>query len=317
MTNIRQDNNKRILITGSTGFVGTHLSRYLESKGYEITHLRRNTGNAPLHWDNVQATDLDRMHAILHLAGKAHDLKNTSAPDTYFEVNTGLTKKLFDLFLQSSAYTFFYFSSVKAAADTVADILDESANEQPFTAYGKSKLEAERYLLSHALPANKKVIILRPCMIHGPGNRGNLNLLYNFIKRGIPYPLASFHNKRSFLSVDNLCFVILRMLRDEGMVSGIYQVADDETLSTNEVVCMMAKAMGRKPRLANIPPKVVKLIAVVSSWLRLPFNSERLQKLTESYVVSNKKIKAALGIERLPLSASEGLMKTVSGFGNE
>jgi len=293
-----------IIITGATGFVGKNLSKFLKEKGHHISPLSLR-----------KAWELDQnAEAIIHLAGKAHDTKNTSAEKEYFEINTELTKKLFDEFLNTAAQDFIYFSSVKATADTVEGFLDENHKSNPQTPYGKSKLEAEEFLLSQKLPENKRLFIIRPCMIHGPGNKGNLNLLYKFVQKGIPYPLAAFENKRSFLSIDNLNFLILEMLSNKNVGSGIYNFADDEVLSTNELVKLIANTSGKKEKLWKISSKLISATAKMGDVMKLPLNSERLKKLTENYWVSNQKIKNALGIDQLPVSASEGLEKTIKSF---
>ena len=293
-----------IIITGATGFVGKNLSKFLKEKGHHISPLSLR-----------KAWELDQnAEAIIHLAGKAHDTKNTSAEKEYFEINTELTKKLFEEFQKTPAQDFIYFSSVKATADTVEGFLDENHKSNPQTPYGKSKLEAEEFLLSQKLPENKRLFIIRPCMIHGPGNKGNLNLLYKFVQKGIPYPLAAFENKRSFLSIDNLNFLILEMLSNKNVDSGIYNFADDEVLSTNELVKLIANTSGKKEKLWKISSKLISATAKMGDVMKLPLNSERLKKLTENYWVSNQKIKNALGIDQLPVSASEGLEKTIKIF---
>lgn len=292
-----------IIITGISGFVGKNLSEYLKEMFYYVEGLSlRNE------WLLNKSAD-----AIIHLAGKAHDTANTSADEEYFQINTELTKKLFDEFLASDTRDFFYFSSVKAAADIVEGILDENHCSNPVTAYGKSKLKAEEYLLSHKLPSGKRLFIIRPCMIHGPGNKGNLNLLHKVVQKGIPWPLAAFENKRSFLSIDNLNFLIEKMLISE-LPSGIYNFADDNPVSTNRLVTLISEASGKKPKLWKISVKLVTALAKLGDKLKLPLNSERLKKLTESYVVSNQKIKTALNIDRLPLTAEEGLEVTITNF---
>ena len=293
-----------IIITGATGFVGKNLSKFLKEKGHHISPLSLR-----------KAWELDQnAEAIIHLAGKAHDTKNTSAEKEYFEINTELTKKLFKEFLNTTVQDFIYFSSVKATADTVEGFLDENHKSNPQTPYGKSKLLAEEYLLSQKLPENKRLFIIRPCMIHGPGNKGNLNLLYKFVQKSIPYPLAAFENKRSFLSIDNLNFLILEMLSNKNVGSGIYNFADDEVLSTNELVKLIANTSGKKEKLWKISSKLISATAKMGDVMKLPLNSERLKKLTENYWVSNQKIKNALGIAKLPVSASEGLEKTIKSF---
>jgi nucleoside-diphosphate-sugar epimerase len=303
--------SNRIIITGASGFVGSNLIRYLNKESLsKIFKLERS--HLELEYQHIP----DNTHAIVHLAGKAHDLKNISNPDGYYQANFELTKKLYDAFLNSNAKKLIFISSVKASADSVEGILDENIKPQPQTHYGKSKLMAEEYIQSQPLPEGKSYYILRPCMIHGPGNKGNLNLLYKFVKKGIPYPLAGFNNKRSFLSVENLCFVINELITRDDIPIGIYQVADDEALSTNEVVSILASSLNAKAKLWKIPPCVIKFIAKVGDHLKLPITTERLNKLTENYVVSNKKIKKALNKE-LPITAVEGLKITANSFSKD
>lgn len=294
-----------IIITGASGFVGQNLSSYLSSHQYKIQSVSLKNPN----WNNDFNGD-----AIIHLAGKAHDTKNTSASAEYFEVNTNLTKDLFDVFLNSDSQVFIYFSSVKAVADRVKDTLFEEVSTEPQTPYGESKRQAEKYILSKEIPAGKRVFIIRPCMIHGPGNKGNLNLLFNLVKKGIPYPLASFHNERSFLGIDNLNFLIKEILENKEIPSGVYNFADDEVLSTNEVVRIISAVLNKRDRSIPIPKGIINGIAKVGDLIKFPLNSETIQKLTENYRVSNKKIKKAIGIEKLPYTAKEGLEKTIKSF---
>lgn len=295
-----------VLITGSSGFVGQNLSTFLKSN-FNIVTISR----VELTKSIVKLAD--QTDVIVHLAGKAHDLKKTSNPDEYYQVNYGITKKLYDAFLTSQAKKFIFISSVKAAADQVNGVLTEDVTTDPKTHYGKSKLMAEQYIQSQPLPEGKSYFILRPCMIHGPGNKGNLNLLYQVVKKGVPYPLASFDNKRSFLSVENLCFVIKELISRDDITSGIYNVVDDEALSTNEVVTILAASLNKKPLLWNISPRLITYLARIGDKLNLPLTTERLIKLTESYIVSNQKIKAVISKE-LPLNAKEGLQITAASF---
>jgi nucleoside-diphosphate-sugar epimerase len=307
---------KNILISGATGFVGTNLNAHFKRLGHATYTISRNGDNSgnQFSWDKTgELINLD-IDTYIHLAGKAHDLKNVSQPKDYFTVNVGLTQKLFDLFLKGRATTFIYFSSVKAVADTVPDILNENVMPDPKTPYGQSKLKAEEFLLAQKLPEGKRLFILRPCMIHGPGNKGNLNLLYKFVRIGIPYPLAAFKNKRSFLSIANLNYIIEQFVTDPKIQGGIYNIADDVALSTNEVIKIIAEADSRLPRLWYINPNLVNIIAKIGDKLHLPLNLERLKKLTENYVVSNQKLKAAMHVESLPVSTQDGLIATIKSF---
>jgi nucleoside-diphosphate-sugar epimerase len=250
---------------------------------------------------------------VVHLAGKAHDTKNVADPQEYYQINTELTREIYDAFLVSDARVFIFMSSVKAIADTVPDVLTEETPPNPATQYGKSKLLAEQYILAQPIPSGKRVYVLRPCMIHGPGNKGNLNLLFQVVSKGIPWPLADFNNRRSFCSIDNLCFIIRELITREDIPSGVYQVADNETVATNDLILWMSKSLSNKCRLLKVPAPLIKWIAAVGDRLSLPLNSERLQKLTENYVVSNQKLLKAIG-KPLPFSAREGLIKTFQSF---
>ena len=344
-----------ILITGIHGFVGSNLVMALKSHhtlyGLDIVATEKDGVIKTFSWEDIKPEsfsfqNFSKLDAIVHLAGKAHDTKNQSAAQSYFDINTGLTQKIFDFFLQSSAKKFIFFSSVKAAADSVVgDILTEDVIPTPVGPYGESKIKAEEYILNkltvdngqltvdgeqltvamqHDSAANcqlstvhcqlnKQVYILRPCMIHGPGNKGNLNLLYNVVKKGIPWPLGAFENHRSFTSIDNLCYVVEGLLTKD-VPGGIYHMGDDEAMSTNELIATMCEVMGKKPHIWKMNKGLMEGCAGIGTLLHLPLNTERLRKLTENYVVSNDKIKRALGIDKMPVTAKEGLIKTVKSF---
>jgi nucleoside-diphosphate-sugar epimerase len=290
----------KIFLTGSTGFVGTYLMRTLEGRFNFIEFSR----NSEL---------VINEHVVIHLAGKAHDIKDATNFEEYYKVNTELTKIVFDSFLCSDSKVFITLSSVKATADEVMGELSEGDPSNPITHYGKSKLFAEQYIFSKKNPEGKRIYVLRPCMIHGPGNKGNLNLLYKMISKNIPWLLGAFANKRSFCSIDNLVFIIKELIEREDIPSGIYNVADDEPLSTNELIGLIAQSQNRKPKVWDFSKKFIEGLAFIGDKLNLPLNTERLHKLTSSYVVSNAKIKAAIG-KPLPFSSKEGFLKTFKSF---
>ena len=315
-----------ILITGIHGFVGSNLVVSLRREytlyGLDIVAPEKEGVVRTYSWEDLERRGLPKVDAFIHLAGKAHDTTNQSAAQVYFDINTGLTKKVFDYFLESDARKFIFFSSVKAAADSVpGEMLTEDIVPAPVGPYGESKIAAENYILGNEELRmrneefwEKRVYILRPCMIHGPGNKGNLNLLYGVVRRGIPWPLGAFENRRSFTSIDNLSYVIGGLLAKD-IPSGIYNMGDDEALSTNELIALMCEVLGRKPHIWRLNKGLMEACAAVGTWLHLPLNKERLRKLTENYVVSNAKLKRALGIERMPVRAADGVRKTIRSFG--
>lgn len=320
-----------ILITGIHGFVGSNLVEYLKGEheiyGLDIVAPEKEGVVKTFSWESLEIKNEKLIiknaeeitfDAIIHLAGKAHDTRNESAAEVYFEVNTGLTQKIFDFFMASPAKKFVFFSTAKAAADRVEGVLTEDIIPAPVGPYGESKIKAEEYILDKLKIENgelkeKQVYIFRPCMIHGPGNKGNLNLLYSVVRKGIPWPLGAFENRRTFTSIENMCFVVNGVLSRD-VESGIYNMGDDEALSTNELIEEICKSLGKKARIWRLPKGLMTGVAKVGGWLHLPLNPLRLQKLTENYVSSNAKIKAALGIERMPVDAREGLQRTLESF---
>ena len=307
----------KILITGVHGFVGSNLVKALSKDhtiyGLDIINPTKEGVQFTISWNHLDKVDgIPEVDAIIHLAGKAHDTKNDAAADVYFKVNTDLTKKIYNYYLKSKAKKFIFFSTAKAAADKVDGILTEDVVPSPVGPYGESKIAAEKYIQEH-LVAEKQVYILRPCMIHGPGNKGNLNLLYGVVKKGIPWPLGAFENRRTFTSIENLCFVIDGLLNKD-VPTGIYNMGDDEALSTNELIEEICKSLGKKAHIWKLPKGLMTGIAKIGGALHLPLDSERLRKLTENYISSNAKIKKALGVEKMPVDAREGLKVTLKSF---
>ena len=283
----------KFLITGAYGFVGTNLCKYLAEKGHECLALdipaakRDDVPYVSFYtWDELDK--LPVVDAVVHLAGKAHDLKKVASEQSYFDINVGLTEKIF---AAAKTTRFIYFSSSKA---------DANGN-----AYGRSKLAAEQFL-------NGRAIVLRPAMIHGPGNKGNLNLLWGIARRGLPWPLAAFENKRSFTSIANICAAV-EALCERGE-NGIYPIADDEMISTNRLIELIAETCGKRAKLWRVPKGVMRMVAKLGDVLHLPLNTERIVKLTEDSFVNNSHLKSQLGWKRMPICAEEGMRRTLRSF---
>jgi len=314
----------KILITGVYGFVGSNLVKALSKDniiyGLDIIDPIKDGVKFTFKWEDLDKEGMvPEIDAIIHLAGKAHDTKNQAAADVYFKVNRDLTIKIFDYFCaHPNIKKFVFFSTAKAAADKVDGILTEDVVPSPVGPYGESKIAAEQYILNtmKSRPDEFKergVYIFRPCMIHGPGNKGNLNLLYNVVKKGIPWPLGAFENRRTFTSVENICFAVNGVITKD-VPSGIYNMGDDEALSTNELIEEICKSLGKNAHIWKLPKGLMNGVAKFGGWLHLPLNPERLRKLTENYVSSNAKIKAALGVEKMPVDARDGLKVTLESF---
>lgn len=314
----------KILITGVHGFVGSNLVKALSKEnliyGLDIISPIKEGVRFTFSWGFLdKPNEIPEVDAIIHLAGKAHDTKNQTEAETYFKINRDLTIKIFDYFCSHpKCKKFVFFSTAKAAADKVDGVLTEDVVPSPVGSYGESKIAAEEYILNTMKERpeefkDRGVYIFRPCMIHGPGNKGNLNLLYSIVRKGIPWPLGSFENHRTFTSVENICFAVNGVITKDAP-SGIYNVGDDEALSTNELIEEICKSLGKKPHIWKLPKNLMNGIAKVGDVLHLPLNSERLRKLTENYISSNEKIKKTLGVEKMPVDAHDGLKVTLQSF---
>lgn len=299
----------KIAVFGSSGFVGSHLTSYLLGHGNEVQCINIRDEK----WQQSIAEDTE---IYIHLIGKAHELGRKSGEDAYRHANVELTKATFEYFGKSNAKKYIFLSSIAAVEEKQIDgIMDENTIPHPFSPYGKSKLEAEQWLTQQHLSPEKQLIILRPSMIHGAGDKGNLRLFFSLISKGIPYPLGAFDNQRSFLSVDNLCWTLLQICFKKDFPSGIYNIVDDAPIGSEALVQLFGKALNKKAKIWKISPAVIKAMGKIGDRISaFPLNSLRIAKLTGNYVVSNQKIKNALGIINMPVDAIDGINKTIKSF---
>jgi len=270
-----------ILIFGSTGFIGKNLVSFLQTNDVVNGISLRD-----INWKN----NISNQDVFINLVGKAHDHKGTATEKDFYFANVDLTKQIFDAFVNSNAKILIHISTLAALEELESEkALDEEANSNPQSFYGKSKRAAEEWLLEQNLPLHKKVIILRPPMVHGAGDKGNLGLLYKLITKGIPYPLASFDNKRSFISIDNFSFFIKEIIvKQDDLQSGIYHICDDDAISTMQIINVIKKVEGKNVINLSIPKSLVKLMAKVGDVIPIPLNSLRLKKMTGDLVLSNQ-----------------------------
>ena len=150
-------------------------------------------------------------------------------------------------------------------------------------------------------------------MIHGPNNRGNLNLLYNYINKNLPWVLCNYENNRSFCYIENLTFVFNEVILNNYFKSGVYNVSDNEPISTNNLVKLIAESLNKKIYFFYVPKNFIKYLAKIGDFLKLPFNTNRLTKLTENYTVSNSKLISELKKD-LPFTSKSGFVKTFQFF---
>lgn len=298
----------KITVFGSSGFIGKNLvESLLQDMEVQEVSLRDTS------WKNIID---EKSEVFINLIGKAHDHKGTATEKDFYFANVELVQELFEIFKKSKAKLFIQISSL-AALEEFESIkpLEEKDICNPISFYGKSKRDAEEWLLKQEVENDKKIIIIRPPMVHGSGDKGNLRLLYNMISKGIPYPLASFNNERSFISIDNFNFYIKRIIeKNENLDNGIYHISDNETVATKDIIEVIRKIENIKTPNLSLPKFFIKGIARIGDFVQIPINTKKLKKLTNNLLVSNQRIKAALEIKSLPLTAEEGLEKTLRSF---
>lgn len=253
-----------ILVTGATGFVGSRLCEWLRVAGYEVrAGTREMTGEA-----------LVGVDCVVHCAGRAHvmDDKAVDALEAYRSVNVGFTQKVAQWAAESGVKQFIFLSTIKDASD----------------AYGQSKREAESWLRDFFAPLNISLVILRPVLMYGPGVKGNFALLCRWVKRGIPLPLAGIVNQRSFLSLENGCHLIEKVI-EHREVSGTFLVADRTLLSTPELIRAIALVFNKKARLFYCPLILLKVICFLTN------KKSAFDRLSESLVVDSSATERVFG----------------------
>lgn len=292
-----------IVIAGSTGYLGTKMKEFLEKENsVKILDLR-----------NVDKINILNADVFINCVGKTPDNGKFSYQE-YYESNVETVKKLFEIFIDSKAKKLIHFSSISAVEELSSEeILTEEDFPNPVSDYGKTKRLAEEFLLSQKTSENQEIIILRPTRIHGEKDKGTILQLYNFVKK-IPYPFGAYDNKRSFLYIENLLYLVKKIILSDEIKPGIYNINDDEAVSTIDIIKIIEKSEHSKLRILKISKKTLNLLAKIGDFIKFPFNTIVLKKITTTRVVSNEKLKKALGIENLPISAEEGLIKTIKSF---
>jgi nucleoside-diphosphate-sugar epimerase len=313
---------EKVLVTGATGFVGTHLVRHLAEKGYKVRGVSRKEVSPFPEISNYEHAKIEDVYStkawqpllagvdiVVHLIAKTHssDSGDLKALPDYRHINVDITKALLDASSAAGVTRFIYLSSIKAVGEETP--IDEPFTEEspcnPVDSYGISKREAEELILKYE--GKIDTVIFRPPMIYGPGVKGNFLRLLKAVKKGVPFPLGSIQNARSLLFVDNLTSAIEKVIVKCPTGRSLYHIADDKAPSTPDLLRLMALSMGVKPRIYPIPPRLLeKMTGIVGK-------KDTVKKLTRSLVVSYEKIEKELGF--IPeISMHKGIEKTVSGL---
>lgn len=312
---------RRVLVTGSNGFLGQAVVPTLQRAGHAvIASVRRNVAQAD-GAEAVHVTDigpnsdwtgaLHGVHTVVHLGARVHVMRDPARdPEAAFHrVNAAGTRRLAEAAVTAGVQRFVLLSTVKVGGDETApgQRLHESQIPSPNDAYGRSKAEAERFLAEIGERHGMRWIAMRPPLVYGPGVRGNFLSLLRLCDAGLPLPFASIDNARSVVGRQNLADAIRVAVEAPDIENGAYYVADDEDISTPELVRRLRVALGRRPLLVPFSPALLRLAAGVVGRRTVA------ERLLGSLRVDSSRFRQATDWTP-PISMIKGLQETVDWY---
>lgn len=301
----------KILVTGATGFVASHLMPRLQADGYPIVAAIRSAETASklptsVPWVSVGEMDgktqwtnvLEGIDVVIHLAARAHILDDRAThPEAEFRrINTDGTTNIVRQSIQAGVQHFIFISSIGAMATLSDRILTENSPCHPDTPYGRSKLAAERSLIDLASSSSMTWTILRPTLVYGSGNPGNMASLVKLIQLGLPLPFGLVKNRRSFVYVGNLVDAIVTCLTHPGAKNQIFLIADGEHLSTPDLIRKIAISLDRSVSLVPVPSGLLKLMGWGGEMAKffikraVPIDRSVVERLLGSLAVDSSRI---------------------------
>jgi nucleoside-diphosphate-sugar epimerase len=321
---------KTILVTGATGFIGCHLLPVLHQQGWQTTAAVRDDFRQPLSIPikTIKVGEIDDMtdwqeallgiDTVIHLAGRAHILHETiSNPEAAFiKVNTKGTINLVKQSLKAGVKHFIFVSSIHAMAAESDNILNENSPCHPDSPYGRSKLQAEQALINLAKDSNMTWTIIRPTLVYGPGNPGNMDRLMKLIKRGLPLPFGAIKNRRSFVFVGNLVAAIITCLDHPNAANQIFLISDNQAVSTPQLIRLIAQQIQQPCQLLPVPTTLLRFLGYLGDTIEsitgknLPFNSYNIDRLLGSLAVDSSYIQKTLDWQP-PFTLEQGLAQTI------
>lgn len=319
----------KIFVTGSSGFVGGHLVKLLSSKKIDvIAHCRseqKNDIDPNITWvvkNNLEDEKWLRevllgVDVVIHAAAYAHQTRETnqSDKDLFRSVNVGLSSILFDMAVQGNISHFIFISSIGACTSFCGSLVDENILPNPSNDYGISKLDAELMLSDRSKKSNLPLTIIRPVLIYGPANPGNMKRLGGLISLGIPLPFKGIKNKRSYLYVGNMTDFIYNCIVNEKAKEQLFHLADNDILSTPDLVSLIADASGIKVRQFSCPIFILRMIGKFGDLMNkilgrsFGMDSYSINRLEGSLFISNLKARKLLNWTP-PFSTKEGITET-------
>ncbi len=249
----------RIAVTGANGFIGQQLCPYLQEqlKG-DIVSLTRSPstiGNKTLSFsasDEQLISDLSQVDCLIHLAARAH---SNATPTDLERDNLALSERVAKLALAAKVARVIYISSIKVNGDSTQGRSPFTADEtpQPDDDYGRSKLASELILKRYFVNTPTELVIIRPPLVYGSNNKGNLKSLEKLIRLGLPLPFASLKNQRDLISIENLCTLIALSVTHPNAANQVFLASDGASRSTPEIIQLLAKNQHKQIRFFKMP----------------------------------------------------------------
>jgi UDP-glucose 4-epimerase len=313
----------RILVTGATGFVGHTLCEFLARASYVVRAALREDrtvaaciSEKAVVGDISATTDwrtaLHGVDVVMHIAARAHVLHDAPAnSELYMETNARGTRTLVNASVQAGIRRFGFLSSVKVNGEGTTDNAYSAGDEpRPADPYGRSKWLAEKHVMEIGAGTGMETVIVRSPLVYGPGVRANFLRMLRWVDKEFPLPLGAIENRRSFVSIWNLCDLMVHVLEHPLASGRTWMVSDGEDLSTPELVRRLASAMGRRAKLLPVPVGMLRLFGAL-----IGRNAE-MGRLCGSLVVDIEPTRRELGWSP-PTTVDEGLARTVNWYLSE
>jgi nucleoside-diphosphate-sugar epimerase/GT2 family glycosyltransferase len=317
---------RRVLVTGANGFIGQALCAALSSQGCSVRGVvrKKSQDDQPAAMDHLVIAEIDEhtewapalagIDSVVHLAARVHLMHDTAADplSEFRRVNVDLTLNLARQAAMAGVRRFVFISSVKVNGEKTAVGQPFTADDipQPSDAYGISKFEAEQALIQLGRETGLEMVIVRPVLVYGPGVKANFHEMMRWVLKGVPLPLGSLGNQRSFAAIDNVVDLIAICVRHPRAANQIFLVSDGEDLSVSGLLQRTAAAFGKPARLVPVPMFLLKMGG------RLLGKEQVIQRLCDTLQVDISKTRRLLDWSP-PLSVDAALKKTTQQLRNE
>ena len=304
----------KIVVTGANGFIGSKLSKELHKKGYIVKKVQRKIDkNVYLIKELSKFTNwgeiLKDVDIVIHCASITHERAYKNDQNKFWKVNVDAFQRLIDEAIDAKVKKIIYLSSIKVVGNKTLENNSYNSNSicRPSDLYGITKLAAENILKKSALKNKLDYVIIRPCLVYGPGVKANFLNLIKIIDRKIPLPFCNIKNKRSILFIDNLISFIVECVTNKSASKKIFLLSDPHPLSTKSLIKLIAEKLEVKVSFLNIPSSILLFLS------KLIRKKNQLEKLLSSLVIDSFEGPRLLKWKH-PFSTNQGINETINWY---